>query len=133
MPGWEGVMGLQFENIVSCNRKEIWKSLGLRPQDILFENPYFQSQTTKQAGCQIDYMIQTRFKNLYLCEIKFSHHPILRTIISEVNQKIKALNPPKGFAVLPVLIHINGVTKTVHDENYFANIIDFSDFLHKKI
>lgn len=133
MPGWEGIMGLQFENIVLYNRKEIWKSLGLRPQDILFENPYFQSQTTKQAGCQIDYMIQTRFKNLYLCEIKFSHHPISGTVISEVSKKVKALNPPKGFAVLPVLIHINGVSKIVKDENYFVNIIDFSDLLNKKI
>ncbi len=133
LPGWEGVMGLQFENIVLYNRKEIWKSLGLRPQDIIFENPYFQSTTSKQAGCQIDYMIQTRFKNLYLCEMKFSHHPISETVISEVTQKIKALNPPKGFAVLPILIHINGVSKSVQDKEFFANIIDFGEFLNKTV
>ena len=131
MPGGEGIMGLQFENIVLYNRKEIWKSLGLRPQDILFENPYFQSQTSKQSGCQIDYMIQTRFKNLYLCEIKFSHHPISGAVILDVKEKIKALNPPKGFAILPVLIHVNGVVKTVQDSELFTSIIDFSDFLNK--
>ncbi len=129
IPGWEGVMGLQFENIVLYNRKKIWASIGLRPQDILFENPYFQSKTSKQSGCQIDYMIQTRFKNLYLCEINFSHHPISKNVISEVEKKAKALNPPKGFAVVPILIHINGVTKSIEDSDFFANIIDFSEVL----
>lgn len=133
MPGWEGVMGLQFENIVLYNRKEIWKSLGIRPQDILFENPYFQSQNTKRDGCQIDYMIQTRFRNLYLCEIKFSHHPVSGSVISEMTKKIKALNVPKGFAVLPVLIHINGVTEAVQDSEVFSNIIDFSELLNKNL
>ena len=131
MPGWEGIMGLQFENIVLYNRKEIWKFLGLRPQDIVFENPYFQSQTAKQEGCQIDYMVQTRFKNLYLCEIKFSHHPISSSVISEVTKKMRALNVPKGFAVLPVLIHVNGVAQAVQDSEFFANVIDFSELLSK--
>ncbi|MBU6149620.1 MAG: ATPase, partial [Verrucomicrobia bacterium] len=129
LPGWEGIMGLQFENIVLHNRKEIWEALGIRPQDILFENPYFQTQTTKQSGCQIDYMIQTRFKNLYLCEIKFSHHPISRAVISEINKKIKALNTPKGFAVLPVLIHMSGTCKNIQDAEFFTHMIDFRDFL----
>ncbi|MBX9923007.1 MAG: AAA family ATPase [Rhabdochlamydiaceae bacterium] len=129
LPGWEGVMGLQFENIVLHNRKEIWKALGLRPQDILFENPYFQSQTSKQVGCQIDYMIQTRFKNLYLCEIKFSHHPISGVVISEVTKKTQALNIPKGFAVLPVLIHASGTCKAIDDAQFFANVIDFRELL----
>jgi AAA+ ATPase superfamily predicted ATPase len=128
LPGWESVMGRQFENIVLQNRQEIWKALGLKPQDIVFENPYFQSQTTKQKGCQIDYMIQTRFKNLYLCEIKFSHHPISRVVISEITKKIEALAPPRGFAVIPVLIHMNGVEKSVKDAEFFANIVDFSTF-----
>lgn len=74
-------------------------------------------------------MIQTRFKNLYLCEIKFSHHPILGTVIPKVTKKIEALKPPKGFAILPVLIHVNGVTKAVKDSEVFSNIIDFSKLL----
>jgi uncharacterized protein len=90
LPGFEGIMGLQFENLVLNNRAAIWKALGLRPEEIVFENPYFQSQTNKQAGCQIDYMVQTRFKNLYICEIKFSHHPISSDVIQEMEKKIKS-------------------------------------------
>lgn len=129
LPGWESVMGLQFENLVLNNREIIWKKLGLRPEDIIFENPYFQNKTTKQQGCQIDYMIQTRFKNIYICEIKFSLNPIAFEVIKEMEKKIKTLKIPKGFAVLPVLIHLNGTTRTIDEVTYFSHNIDFSECL----
>ena len=110
LPGWEGVMGLQFENLVLNNRTAIWEALGLDVEDIVFENPYFQLKSSKYPGCQIDYMIQTRFKNLYICEIKFSHKPISMEVIKEMKAKLKSLKLQKGFAPLPVLIHMNGVT-----------------------
>ncbi|MES2199282.1 MAG: hypothetical protein V4489_03860 [Chlamydiota bacterium] len=48
-------------------------------------------------------MIQTRFKNLYLCEIKFSHHPISKTVIPEI-------------------------TKDLKDTDFFAHTLDSSEF-----
>ena len=75
LPGWESIMGLQFENLVTHNRKIIWNLLNLSPEEIVMDGPFFQNSTTKQPGCQIDYLIQTRFHNLFLCEIKFSKKP----------------------------------------------------------
>ncbi len=129
LPGWEGLMRLQFESLVLNNRPLIWQALGLRPEDIVFENPYFQPQTSKQAGCQIDYLIQTRFKNLYLCEIKFSHNHISSEAVKEMEDKLKTLKTPKGYACLPVLIHINGATKAVEESGLFSKIVDFSENL----
>ena len=126
LPGWEGVMGLQFENLVLNNRREIWKILGIRAEDILFENPFFQTKTSKQMGCQIDYLIQTRFNTIYLCEIKFSRHPISIKVIGEINQKMNALKLPKGIACLPVLIHASGITKAVSESRFFVQTIDFA-------
>lgn len=126
LPGWEGVMGLQFENLVLNNRREMWKQLGIRAEDIVFENPFFQSKTTKQKGCQIDYVIQTRFNTVYLCEIKFSHHPISVKPIEDMKKKINALKAPKGVACLPVLIHASSVTKAVLEARFFVQIIDFA-------
>lgn len=126
LPGWEGVMGMQFENLILNNRQNLWKALGLRPEDIVFENPYFQTKNIKQQGCQIDYLIQTRFKNLYVCEIKFSHHPISLEVIQEMELKLKAIKVPKGFACLPVLIHMNGVKRSIEEANFFSHILDFS-------
>lgn len=127
LPGWDGVMGLQFENLVLNNRQEIWKILGIRAEDIVFENPFFQTKTSKQKGCQVDYLIQTRFKTVYLCEIKFSRHPISIKVIEEINLKMRTLKFPKGIACLPVLIHASGVTKAVTESRFFVQTIDFAN------
>ena len=74
-------------------------------------------------------MIQTKYNNLYLCEIKFSRHPVGAKVIEEVQEKISRLTLPRGLAVLPVLIHVNGVQDTVEESGFFCKIIDFGDLL----
>lgn len=129
LPEWRAMMGLQFENLVLNNRTLVQGALGIEPVDILNDNPFFQRPTSKQAGCQIDYMIQTKFETLYVCEIKFSKHAIGCEVIDEVQQKIERLNRPRGISCRPVLIHVNGVSEDLVDRDYFASIIDFSEFL----
>lgn len=119
---WPTIIGLQFENLVLNNRKVIHDALDIAIDDIRCANPYFRNTTTRMQACQIDYMIQTRFSNLYICEIKFSSTKIGLGIINEVQDKINKLNAPKGFSYRPVLIHANGVQQEVYDSNYFAKI-----------
>ena len=126
LPNWYSMMGFQFESLVLNNKEYIWDKLGIKPEDIASENPYFQHKTTRQQGCQIDYLIQTKFSTLYVCEIKFSKHPVPNTVINEVQKKIDTLKRPKGISCRPVLIHVNGVDDTILDEDYFSLIVDFS-------
>lgn len=126
LPQWASIMALQFENLVLNNRPRLHAILEIKPEDIVYENPFFQRQTASNLGCQIDYLIQTRFNTLYVCEIKFSKNPVGTPIISEVQQKIDRLKRPKGFSCRPVLIHVNGITEDLCDANYFAATIDFS-------
>lgn len=44
-------------------------------------------------------------------------------------KKIKDLKLPRRFSIRPILIHVNGVENTVLDEEYFAKVIDFGQFL----
>jgi AAA+ ATPase superfamily predicted ATPase len=125
LPGWETIMGLQFENLVIKNRKKLFNALRLDPSEIINDGPYFQRKTTKHQGCQIDYMIQSRFNSYYICEIKFSNNPIGPQVANEVAQKIKSLNLPKGASCRPVLIHVNGVEDNLIGEEFFAHFIDF--------
>ncbi len=129
LPAWESIMGLQFENLVTHNRKIIWNLLNLSPEEIIMDGPFFQNSTTKQPGCQIDYMIQTRFQSLFLCEIKFSKKPVGLKIIKEMETKRKRLKNPKFCSIRPVLIHVNGVEESVLDEGYFDKVIDFGQLL----
>lgn len=107
----------------------IFSVLGIHPDDVVYDNPYFQRANSKQQSCQIDYMIQTKYHNLYVCEIKFYNKPIGKSIIKEVEKKIQCLNRPKYIAALPVLIHVSGVEESVIEEGYFAKYIDFSELL----
>lgn len=129
MVGWDTIMGLQFENLILNNRPLIHKTLNIKPDEIISENPFYQHKTKRYSGCQIDYMIQTKFGSLYVCEIKFSKNEIGVSIISEMQQKIEALYRPRGISCRPVLIHVNGVSDQVIEEDYFASIIDASQFL----
>ena len=128
-PGWETIMGLQFENLVVNNHAAIMRSLGIQPEEVLADNPFFQPPTTRQPGCQIDYLIQTRFDTLYVCEIKFSRNPIGTQIITDMQEKINRLKAPKHLSRRAVLIHVNGVTDDLLEMQYFSKIIDFGQLL----
>lgn len=130
MPGWDSMMGLQFENLILSSRELIWSKLPFSPGDIINDNPFFQMKTSRTKGCQIDYMVQTRFRNLFIFEIKFSRNKIGMEIIDEIKEKIGRLALPRGFSCCPVLIHVNGVTDGVIECGYFSQIIDFSSLLY---
>ena len=129
LKGWNTIMGLQVENLVLSNRDLIKASLNLENADIVSDNPYFQRATTRQQGCQIDYLIQTKYNTLYICEIKFSMQELRAGIIHEVKEKISRLKVPRGFSFRPVLIHFGSVSDAIYDEQYFSNIIDFNKLL----
>jgi hypothetical protein len=117
LPGWNSIMGPQFQNLVLHNRHLIQKKLHIKSEDIAHK------------GCQIDYMIQTKLNSLFVREIKFSKNEVGFDIIQAMDEKLSRLTHPKGFSYWPVLIHVNGVSEKVEDSGYFTSIINFSDFL----
>lgn len=127
--GWESIMGYQFENLVIKNRSLLQKALKIHPAEIVNDGPYFQKQTQRKAGCQIDYLIQTKYNALHLCEIKFSKNPVSISVVDEVRKKIGALQRSASFSIRPVLIHVNGVDDEIHEHDFFSDIIPFSQFL----
>jgi AAA+ ATPase superfamily predicted ATPase len=126
---WEGIIGLQFENLVINNRELLLRELGIRFEEVVYDNPFFQKKSTQRKGCQVDYLIQTRFGNLFVCEVKFSRNPIPPAVIQEMQNKLNVLHIERGQAILPVLIHVNGVTPEVEESGFFARIIDFGSLI----
>ena len=72
-------------------------------------------------------MIQTKFGNLFICEVKFSRNTIRTDVIDDVQEKIKRLSIPRNFSIKPVLIHASEVHDDVIDQDYFSKIIDLSE------
>ena len=42
LPNIDGILGLQFENIVLKNRLAVFERLHIDPNDVLYDNPFFQ-------------------------------------------------------------------------------------------
>lgn len=130
-PGFEAHMGLQIEQLLLQNKNRLIEALGINPLDIVSSGPFKQGKTLKKPGVQIDFLLQTVTKNLFVCECKFKRGELCVSILSEVQKKIDALKAPKGFAKIPVLFHIGGVSENVATSDYFYRIIDIRDFLKK--
>ena len=125
LPGFNTIMGYQVENMVLNNRASIYRLLHINPQDIVYDNPYYQRKTERMPGCQIDYLIQTRFRTLYVCEVKFTYQEVFASVIEEMKHKLSCFRYPRGFACLPVLIHVGEISNSIETADYFVQSIDF--------
>lgn len=132
LPGFEAHIGLQIEILLLQNRNLLIQSIGINQADIISDGPYRQSTTTTHKGCQIDYLVQTTTKNLFICEFKFKRLELGIDVINEVQAKINALKVPRGFATIPVLFHMGGVSANLATNDYFYRIIDISQFLRNE-
>ncbi len=129
LPGFDVVMGLQFENLVLSNRNLILEKIGVKEEELIFDNPYVQKSSADSQGCQIDYLIQTRLGSIFVCEIRFTRNAIKPLVITQVKEKITRLKTPKKYKCIPVLIYFGSLNQKIVNENYFFKLIDFSEWL----
>lgn len=129
LSGWDSIMGLQVESLLLQNRETILDSLGIQGQDIVADNPYHQKKNSNVKGCQVDYLIQTRQRNFFVCEFKFSRGGIGREIIHLMEEKLAKFSVPRGFAKIPVLLYLGEVAPSVYEEKYFYRVINIADFI----
>lgn len=128
LPGFEAHMGLQIEQLLLQNRSLLLNSMGIHAANVVADGPFRQTKTTTRRGCQIDYLVQTSTKNLFVCEFKFKKRELGMDLIRQMEEKLQALKVPRGFAAIPVLFHLSGVSTAVATSNYFYRIIDISDY-----
>lgn len=129
LSGYDTIMGLQFENLILNNRHLLWQKLNINRDEVLMDNPYFQRQTQRHSACQVDYMIQTKYNILYLCEIKFSRNSVTNKVVEELEEKAHRVSLPRGYAIRLILIHINGISGEFQSDKYPLDIIDFSELV----
>ncbi len=129
LPNIDSILGLQFENLVLKNRSTIFQFLDIDPNDVIYDNPFFQRKTKRYKGCQIDYLIQTRRNTLYIIEIKFSKNKVPLEVVEEVKEKIARISMPRHMSYRPILIHACNLADSIVEEEFFDAIMDFSDLL----
>ena len=127
LPGWETLLGLQFESLVYSNLREIMRRIGLDHALVLSAAPYVQHPTTRQAGCQIDLLIQTK-RTQYVVEIK-RREAIGEWVVSEVEEKLAKFKTSRMVTVVPVLVYDGRLSKRVLADGYFGRTISARELL----
>lgn len=133
LPGFDTILALQLESLLLQNRDLILQLLDIPSIDCVHDNPYIQQPTKRKRGCQIDYLIQTRSKNLFVCEFKFKTRELQMDIIDDMQEKISRFNVPRNYAIIPVIFHISGVSSNVVEKDFFYRIIDLTTLLEQPI
>lgn len=129
LPGWDAIMGLQFENLVINNMPRLAPLLGLRGKIIESAAPYFRSGRKTGNGVQVDYLIQLP-KCVYVVEIK-RRKKIDQSIEDDVQRKVDRLMLPKGRSVKLALVYDGELDPTIEENGYFDFLIPASALLHR--
>ena len=89
LPGWDSILGMQFENLVLGALPVLVARLHLGISRILSISPYRKFPNDHVRGCQIDCLIQTS-RSTYLIEIK-RRKEIGRDVIGEIEEKVSCM------------------------------------------
>ena len=130
LPGWETIMGLQFENLVLNNIGRLAPLIGLQGKIVESAAPYFRSGRKTGNGVQIDYLIQLP-KCVYVVEIK-RKQKITASVETEVQQKVERLKLPRGRTVRLVLVYAGEIDPTIEENGYFDYLIPASALLGRE-
>ena len=134
LPGWDTILGLQFENLVLNNIASLIARLGLDRSLVLSATPYRKSasrtadsEAAADAGCQIDILIQLR-QAMYPVEVK-RRNEIGLEVIDQMKRKVASLPNPNGVSIRPVLVYDGHLSPSVVENAYFAATIPAASLL----
>ena len=126
-PGWDSLMGLQFENLVLGNLAVVLDRAGLASVPMLNAGPFYQPRKASCGGCQIDLLARSRH-SLYVFEVKFRKQ-IDKSVIKEVKEKIRRLRLPRDLSVRTGLVYQGELHPEIESAGYFDFLLPFSDLL----
>ncbi len=127
IPGWDSILGLQFENLVIGNLSALLPLLGMKGVLLSSAAPYRQKAGRRKAGCQIDLLLQAG-RTVCVVEIK-RRRQIGREIEDEVAAKIAALRLPRGITVRAALVYDGELAPSVEARGFFDALVPASRLL----
>ena len=127
LPGWDAIMGLQFENLILNNFTALLPKMGLSDKLFISAAPYRNARESKGGGCQIDLLIQTR-KTAYVVEIKRKCE-IGSEVCDEVAQKIRRLPMLDGVSARTCLVYDGTLAPSVTADDFFDSLISVRELM----
>lgn len=130
LPGWDSVMGLQFENLVLNNLKALCALVGLGSRLVISAAPFVRRKSGSSPGVQIDMLLQTP-KSVYVVEVKRKGR-IGEEIESEVQDKVERLTLPQSKSIRTVLVYDGELDPQVEENGYFDYLIPITKMLEDR-
>ena len=127
LPGWDAIMGLQFENLILNNFTALLPKMGLSDKLFISAAPYRNARESKGGGCQIDLLIQTR-KTAYVVEIKRKRE-IGSEVCDEVAQKVRRLPMLEGVSARTCLVYDGALAPSVVADDFFDSLISVRELM----
>lgn len=124
LPGWNGTLGLQFENLVVNNLSALCHEIGLGRKLVTSAAPYARRKTANSPGLQIDLLIQTP-KSVYVVEVKRSNR-IDAAVEREIEEKVSRLGVGSDKSVRTVLVYDGKLSPEVEENGYIDFLVPFS-------
>lgn len=121
LPGWDVMMGLQFENLVLNNFTTLVREIGLVGKNVESAAPYFRRGGKCGGGVQVDLLVQLP-KSVYVVEIK-RRARIGISVEEEVQRKIERLGLPKTKSVKTVLVYDGELDLEIEEDGFFDYLV----------
>ena len=124
LPGWQTVMGLQFENLVLNRVMDFREQLHLNGLSIRSAAPY---RVNGKNGVQVDLLIQS---DEVMCVVEVKRRKQIKTeIVDEVKEKIRKIRHPKSISVRKALVFDGELPVSVRRSGYFDAIVDVGQMI----
>lgn len=127
LPGWNSVLGLQFESLMLNSISALLKEFGVDGASLISAAPYRRNAHSRGEGCQIDLLLQTR-RSVWVVEFKRKAE-IGTEVVDEVSQKVRRLGVRQGTSVRTALVYVGRLSPAVEAEGYFDAVVDASRLL----
>jgi hypothetical protein len=119
LPGWDTVMGLQFETLVRNNLRTLLPLVGMDGALLVSAAPYAVRGTKRGEGAQIDLLLQTA-KSVCLVEIRRQKF-VPGSFEDDMRRKIAVLRLPRSLSVRTALVYDGDAAPELAENRY----IDF--------
>ena len=127
LPGWDTIMGLQFENLVLNNFPILAERIGIVGKNVESVAPYFRRGGKTGEGVQIDLLIQLP-KCVYVVEIKRKNRVGVE-VEREIQRKIDRLPLASGKSVKTVLVYDGELDPELEEDGFLDYLVPASSLL----
>ena len=127
LPGWNAILGYQFEALVLNNLLLLMRLA--RVDRTLLDScaPFLHKGSQPGEGFQVDLLMKSRHA-FYIVEIKRRDH-IGESVVDEVREKIRKMRVGRGMSVFPILVYAGELSKRVSSDGFFSAVISAEDML----